>query len=213
MKRLRVAFVSVVPSPYQRDIFAALATRPELDLSVFYMEKAAPDSPWPEKPLAPYESYLSGFWLPLGSRRVHLNWPLPRFALFDVVVLNTLMSATAQWLMRVSFRGMRWMFWGEKLGRRGGLHQMLAAPLHRAAAIVGIGRWATDDYRQRFPEPRHFNIPYHCDLTPFLHSDRAERRADSVTFLFCGQMIARKGLDLLLEAFAGLEHRARLLLV
>ncbi len=59
---LRVAFICVVPSPYQRDLFAALAARPEVDLHVYYMERAAPDSPWPEKPLAAYEEYLKGFW-------------------------------------------------------------------------------------------------------------------------------------------------------
>jgi len=37
------------------------------------MERAAPDSPWPEKPLAPYEQDLAGVCFTLGSRRVHWN--------------------------------------------------------------------------------------------------------------------------------------------
>src|SRR3954467_9628238 len=113
---LRVAFICVVPSPYQRDLLAALAARPEIDLLVYYMERAAPDSPWPEKPLAPYESYLPGFWFPIGSRRCHVNWGLPDFRRYDVVVLNTLMSLTAQWLMRGPLRRRPWIFWGERLG-------------------------------------------------------------------------------------------------
>jgi glycosyltransferase involved in cell wall biosynthesis len=218
---LRVAFICVVPSPYQRDLFAALAQRPEVDLQVYYMERAAPDSPWPEKPLAHYEHYLRGGWFALGSRRVHVNWPLPDLSKHDVVVLNTLMSFTAQNLMRVRLRRKRWLFWGERLTRKfaagfslaGGVHRWLTAPLHRAAGIVGIGRWATEDYQARFPEPRHFNLPYHCDLAQFLAQPRHTRASDSVTFLFCGQMIARKGLDLLLTAFAQLPVRAHLLLV
>ena len=75
---MKVAFVSVVPSPYQRDLFRALAARTEAELSVFYLEAAAPDSPWPQKPLAPYEEILRGTWLPLGSARCHVNWPLPK---------------------------------------------------------------------------------------------------------------------------------------
>ena len=74
---MKVAFVSVLPSPYQRDLFAALAARSDVTPRVFYMERAAPDSPWPERPLAPYESYLPGFWFSLGHARVHLNWRLP----------------------------------------------------------------------------------------------------------------------------------------
>ncbi|HEV7402495.1 MAG TPA: glycosyltransferase family 4 protein [Chthoniobacteraceae bacterium] len=217
---LRVAFICVVPSPYQRDLLAALAARPEVDLHVYYMERAAPDSPWPEKPLAPYEEYLPGFWFALGSRRIHVNWPLPDLSGYDVVVLNTLMSFTAQWLMRVRLRGRRWLFWGERLTRGvpdpspfAAIHRWLLGPLQQAAGIVGIGKWAVDDYRARFGGSRYFNIPYHCELAPFLAQARHVREDDAVTFLFCGQMIARKGLDLLLAVFLKLPARARLLLV
>ena len=210
---MKVAFVSVVPSPYQRDLFRALAARTEVELSVFYLEAAAPDSPWPEKALAPHESILHGTWLPLGAARCHMNWPLPKLRDYDVVVMNTLMSLTGQWLMRTSLRGRRWIFWGERLGRGGALHAALAAPLHRAAGIASIGTFAERDYRERFPEPRHFCIPYHCDLTAFLATPRRVRDDGRVVFLFCGQMIARKGVDLLLAAFQRLGESARLLLV
>lgn len=209
---LRIAFVSVVPSPYQRDLFAALAARPEVALSVFYMEKAAPDSPWPQTALADYEKRLPGFWFPLGSARVHLNWRLPSQRDFDVIVCNTLMSLTGQWLMRAKLRKARWMFWGEKLGARTRMHDVLSAPLRRASGIAAIGTRAARDYTERFPGVPVFNIPYHCALSPFAIA-RTARDAAAVTFLFCGQMIARKGLDILLAAFVQLPASARLLLV
>jgi glycosyltransferase involved in cell wall biosynthesis len=216
--KYRVAFLSVVPSPYQRDIFAALARRDDVDLRVHYMEAAAPDSPWPEKPLPDYSEILRGFWFALGSARCHVNLPLPDFRDRELVVLNTMMSVTAQWLMRRGLRGKPWIFWGERLAegsRRGALHNRLTAPLHRAAAIVGIGSLAERQYAARFPEPRHFCIPYHCELAPFLASERPPRDPDAPVFFFCGQMIARKGLDHLLAAFselAGRHPRGRLLL-
>lgn len=83
--------------------------------------------------------------------------------------------------------------------------------MHRAAGIAAIGTLAQRDYAARFPEPESFNIPYHCELAPFARPPRAP--AQEVCFLFCGQMIARKGVDLLLQAFTLLEPRARLLLV
>lgn len=217
---LDVAFVSVVPSPYQRDIFRALATRPEVRLRVFYLEEESPDSPWPRTALAPYESILPGTWLPLGSARVHLNKP-PDLRSFNVVVLNSLMSLTAQWLMRVPLRNRPWIFWGERLSHPSNAaapawHRALTAPLNQAAAIAAIGSWAEREYRERFPEPRHVCIPYCCDLDPFLSLPRRQRADGEVVFLFCGQMIARKGVDLLLQAFTQLVRegaRVRLMLV
>ena len=50
-RKHKVAFVTIVPSPYQRDLFGALAAREEIDLNVLYLESAAPDSPWPDKEL------------------------------------------------------------------------------------------------------------------------------------------------------------------
>ncbi|MGA3172463.1 MAG: glycosyltransferase family 4 protein [Chthoniobacteraceae bacterium] len=215
--KYRVAFLSVVPSPYQRDIFAALSRRDDVDLRVHYLEAAAPDSPWPDKPLPPCSQILPGFWFPIGSARCHVNLPLPDFRDRDIVVLNTMMSLTAQWLMRAALRRKPWIFWGERLaGRaRGGLHRCLTSPLHRAAAIVGIGSLAERQYAAMFPEPRHYCIPYHCELTSFLTAQRPARDPAETVFLFCGQMIARKGLDHLLQAFTSIAARyprSRLLL-
>ena len=37
MKRHKATFVSIVPSPYQRDLFAALAARDDVELNVYYI--------------------------------------------------------------------------------------------------------------------------------------------------------------------------------
>jgi hypothetical protein len=99
-----VAVVSVVPSPYQRDLFGALARRPEVTLKVFYLEASTPDSPWPETPLAGHEMVLPGVCGSLGGVRCHVNWALPDVSRYDVVALNTLFSVTAQRLARRSRR-------------------------------------------------------------------------------------------------------------
>lgn len=221
MSRLRVAFVSVVPSPYQRDLFRALARRPEITLDVHYLEAASPDSPWPEKPLADYEHILPGFWLPAGSARLHLNWNLPDFGKYDIVVMNSLISFTAQWIMRFRLKGRPWYFWGERLrprqtGRRQAVRDFISAPLRNAAGIAGIGSRAEADYRDKFPGVAHFSVPYYCDLGPFLAEPRPARDPAQTVFLFCGQMIERKGVDLLIAAFAqiiGKNQNAKLLLV
>jgi glycosyltransferase involved in cell wall biosynthesis len=120
-------------------------------------------------------------------------------------VLNSFTSLTAQYLMRGPLRNRRWIFWGERLRENAGIKQAiqrsLSAPLGRAAGIVGIGRMAEEDYRRRFPHLPHFCIPYHCDLSAFFAVRRDRGPVAPMRFLFCGQMIARKGVDLLLTAF------------
>jgi glycosyltransferase involved in cell wall biosynthesis len=219
--RKKVLLITIVPSPYQRDLVEALAARDDVDLSVCYMEAASPDSPWPAVPLRPFERILPGFWVPFRGARWHFNWRLPVLDTADFVVLSSFSSWTGQWLMRHGVRGKKWLFWGERLntqpvGWRHAAQNNLTAPLAQATAIVGIGRAAQEDYERRFPGPRHFCIPYHCDLSAFTTSDRDGRERTPLTFLFCGQMIQRKGVDLLLAAFERLVARsvdARLLLV
>jgi glycosyltransferase involved in cell wall biosynthesis len=205
MSRHKVAFVTIVPSPYQRDLFSALAKRNEIDLNVYYLEPGSPDSPWPAADLASYEHLLPGFWLPLGPMRVHMNWPLPSFARTDFVVLSSYTSLTGQWLMRAGLRRSRWVFWGERprahVGMKGIVQRGLMSPISKATAVVGIGQVARAMYQDHFPHQKTFCIPYHCDLAGFHLSKRDTRSEGTLAFLFCGQMIARKGVDILLQAF------------
>jgi len=219
--KYRVIFVTVVPSPYQRDLFASLAERGDLELAVYYLEAASPDSPWPEAPLRAFEHILPGFWLPLGPARLHFNHRLPDLSQADFIVLSSYMSMTGQLLMRWGMRGKKWLFWGERLRVQPAkwkafIQKSLVKPMASAAGIVGIGREAEKDYARRFPGIPHFCIPYHCDLAPFQTSRRDRTEEETITFFFCGQMISRKGVDLLLVAFdrliaQGIE--AKLLLV
>lgn len=202
----RVHFVTIVPSPYQRDLFTALAARSDIDLHVHYMEAASPDSPWPEAPLRPFERIMPGFWIPFRGARWHFNWRLPRCRDADFVVLSSFSSWTGQRVLRQRDSRARCLFWGERLrpqpaGWRELVQRKLTEPLSRVTALVGIGRAAEADYAARFPGPRHFCIPYHCDLSAFMALRRPMDPRRPFTFLFCGQMIRRKGVDLLVAAF------------
>ncbi len=209
-KARRVGILSVVPSPYQRDLFEALSRRPEVDLSVFYQERQSHDSPWPEAPLAAYEKILPGFYLRIGTVRSHVNWSLPSIPNFDLWIINaSLTSATAQGLMRGGLAGEKWLFWGERLTRsdspwRTWMQDYLASALDGATAILSIGSLARRDYERRFPTLQHATIPYCTRLEDFSRAAEKRRESSDVTFLFCGQMIPRKGIDLLLASFARL---------
>jgi glycosyltransferase involved in cell wall biosynthesis len=217
--RINVVFYSIVPSPYQRDLFYALFQHPEINLQVYYLEAGVADSPWSQKALQPYEKVLPGFFLSWGASRFHLNWHLPNLRDVDIVVLNGYQNFTAQLLLWIYASRVPCIFWGEKIvansgGIKGRLQNILAQALKRCQAIVAIGSRAQQDYEQRFPKHLVFNIAYYCNLSDF--KPTVQRPRDPITVLFCGQMIERKGVDLLLQAFDRLIQtgvKAQLLLV
>jgi glycosyltransferase involved in cell wall biosynthesis len=220
VNKTKIIFYSIVPSPYQRDLFYALSQLPELELQVCYLEESVADSPWPEKPLQLYEKVLAGTHLKWGASRFHLNWHLPNLSNIDVVVFNGYQNIVTQWILRTKGRNIPCIFWGETMlgsrdGIKGKIQRVFADSLNQCAAIAAIGTKAQKDYQQRFPNKPIFNIPYYCDLTEF-SQNRPERPKNPVTIVFCGQMIARKGVDLLLKAFSRIIDdglQAKLLLV
>lgn len=220
MRDLKVTFYSIVPSPYQRDLFYALSQVPGLDINVFYLEAAYNIYPWPKTPLNSYEKVLPGFVLSWGGSRFHVNWHFPNIQQSDVIVFNGYMNITTQLLLRLYSSKIPFIFWGEKIvGSTGSLKSKLqkffADSLKNCSAIAAIGSLAQADYISRYPDQLIVNIPYCCDITNF-SQNLPQRPRIPTTILFCGQMIARKGIDILLQAFdrlvsAGLQ--VKLLLV
>jgi glycosyltransferase involved in cell wall biosynthesis len=216
---IKAIFYSVLPSPYQRDLFYALSQCRDVDLQVYYLESTYSDNPWAEKELQPYESVLPGRPLTWGSSRFHLNWHLPELQKADVVVFNGYQNSIAQFILHTQAATVPCIFWGEKMvaassGVKGKLQRLLAQGLQNCRAIAAIGSRAQQDYQRRYPQHQVVNIPYYCNLQSF--SDSRQRSSSVPTILFCGQMIERKGVDLLLMAFGRLVANginARLLLV
>jgi glycosyltransferase involved in cell wall biosynthesis len=128
----------------------------------------------------------------------------------DVVVVSGYSSLTSQVVMRwLRRRGLPWIFWGEVPGIRSlrGLKARLRSLAMRPAlqwpsAIAGIGSGAVEQYRRHArPGCPVVNIPYHTDLSMFSEATR-NSQPDRVRMLYCGQLIARKGVIPLMEAFS-----------
>ncbi len=221
MKPPKIAFFTVMPSPYQRDLFEALAKENEVELTIYYQQPGAQDSPWKRAELNSYERLLPGRGFEFLNVRFQFNRKLPAADEADLWVINgSLTSPSAQWMMRRNPGNSRWIFWGEQIRPTSNLlkqhlQQFLSCPLAQASAIAAVGSRAARDYALRFPGQRIWNIPYHCDLRPYRAIGQKRRTNTEVTFFFCGQMIRRKGIDILLEAFTRLcqgNTLARLLL-
>lgn len=205
-----VTIASVTPSPYQRDLFLALHRALDGNLEVFYFEEVPDDSPWTVGPLNSWETILPGRVLGKGRVRCHVNSDLPSLEKTAVGIVNAPVTAltTRRFIQRFRRGSIPWVFWGEYLlprtGIRGWLQRSLTAILETSTLIVAIGERAREDYQSRFSENKIANLPYSTDLRAF--SEASKKRTDSVRcrFLFAGQMIERKGVDILLAAFSRL---------
>jgi glycosyltransferase involved in cell wall biosynthesis len=227
--QLNISFLTVMPSPYTQDLFAAMRQDGRIRPRVYYMEMAAPDTHWGNVSLSEYERVLPGFWLPFLGGRVHFNRGTVRAIAADrpdLVVVSGYMTFTVQIVMRwLHMKRIPWVFWGEVPGmrrRRGvaaALRSLAQRPVARwSSGIAAIGSRAAMAYRQMTRDTCPVaNIPYCCDMQPFFDISRQRRDAAAgVRFLYCGQLIHRKGVDLLIAAFcyaASLFPRIELVLV
>jgi glycosyltransferase involved in cell wall biosynthesis len=213
---LRVTFLTVMPSPYMRDLFEAFNNDPRFRLRVKYLEGdavAAPGTYWKERPLPEYATVLSGRWYRFWGARVHVNSEVVKSLHADrpdlVVVAgyNALSSQIAMWWLRLA--RIPWIFWGEIPGfeKRGFLARSLRWLAQRPAvclssAVAGIGTKAVQVYRKMVSQSRPvWNIPYCCDLERFNPHRTSVSRGKGLRFLYCGQLVPRKGVDLLVRSF------------
>jgi glycosyltransferase involved in cell wall biosynthesis len=210
---LRVTFLTVMPSPYTLDLFRTIEADGRILPQVLYMEMAAPDTYWGSVELPSYSRILPGRWTNFGGGRIHCNVGVIRAIQQtkpDVVVIAGYSSFTTQVAMRwLHWKQLPWVFWGEVPGMRrlkGWKNRLRSWAQYPAVAwpnaIAAIGTAAANEYRQLAHSTCDVaNLPYVTDLSPFLN--QLQQRADDgrIRILYCGQLIFRKGVDLLLSAF------------
>jgi glycosyltransferase involved in cell wall biosynthesis len=216
--RRRIAFLTVMPSPYQRQLFQALHSD-GIKIRVLYYTPSAADRNWLVRPLSPYEEILPGRTIGWLGPSAHFNPGIGETLKKDcseLFVLSDYSAQTTQIAMRLLIhRRKPWVYWGElpglnQRGRLGSLlRKQLQRPISNARAVAAIGSAAVDAYQILFPRIRVFNIPYFCDLSPFraAATERWTRAKGTVDVLFSGQLIERKGVDLLIRAFAQISDR------
>jgi glycosyltransferase involved in cell wall biosynthesis len=203
---MKVFVLTDSPSPYQVELFNEIETQGNCELKVGYLRSRDPLRQW-----TPPDIRHESIDLDAGGARQAREAARES----DLVVFNYYFHAHAAELIgeRATCGG-PWCFWGERPGFRqpawaalGGrlLRRWKLARLHGSSVpIWGIGKFAVDEYRREFGTRRsYFNLPYFSNLERFGNAQRAERGSARV-FLFCGSLIARKGVDLVVRAFVRL---------
>lgn len=203
-----IVVLTHLTSPYQVELFNAIAASRQCNLEVFYLHSSSPIRSWRPRPIE-HRHVVVG-------RRVEAA-ESERLASADLVVFNYYDDARATKMIGQRDRtGKPWCFWGERPGVRipgwiGRLYRRrrLGRLVRSHAPIWGIGQFALEQYRREFGIDRSFqNLPYYSDLSRFAHRHGLTRyNRGTTTFLCAGALIPRKGVVLLAQAFRRLAER------
>jgi glycosyltransferase involved in cell wall biosynthesis len=215
-RELRVTFLTIMPSPYIQDLFAAMQSDGRIEPQALYLETSAPCTYWQEAALPGYARVLPGRWYGISGARLHWNGGVIsalRESRSDVFVIGGYAGLTQQAAMRWLNRSRRpWVFWGEVPGfeRRGtlgrGIRRIAQRPVRKADAVAAIGARAAAAYRELCgPGMPVVDLPYVCELEPFQRARRTPTSGE-VRLLYCGQLVERKGVDVLIRAFCRLAQ-------
>lgn len=199
-----VAILTHIPSPYQVELFDALAADGRLRPSVVYVYRSHQARHW-DSPVPAHEHVV------LNDGPTVRSLAEERVMTADFAVFNWYDDPLVRTLIRRRAASERpWCLWGERPGAAGWgflgrlARRFLLRPLRRnQAPIWGIGSWAVDAWRKEFgPSHQYQNIPYFSDLNRFIPGPNRSRQPSVRRILYSGSLIRRKGVDLLAEAFA-----------
>jgi glycosyltransferase involved in cell wall biosynthesis len=201
---MRIAIATDIPSPYQVEFFNALAQLDGSKVSIIYSRKSAKERDWQIVSIRHEHFFLD------GTRESEI---VEEIIGCDLVVFGGYRPPKVAALMKLRNRsGKAWVFWGERPGFHfpgwlGRMYRSWALREVRSAGVPvwGIGEWAVDGYRSELGTGHYFlNVPYFSDLKPFLAIERQFAPGQRCRFLFSGSFIRRKGIDLVISAFARL---------
>ncbi len=217
---MKVAIWTTLPNHYQASFFSALRDA-GVDLAVRYLHRVRDDrrkmgwNPFEDLPAG--ETYVGGRDV-LQSLE---DWPerIHVFSGYRDPVLRGLLDS-------LCMRGAKWVHWSEP--SHPGLKWGLSLPLKRSYArrinehalgAFGIGERAIADFQRWGVRPDklcflpYSNVSYGLDGTHDRECDAFTK--GRFTFLFSGALCQRKGIDVLLKAFAPVARRgsASLILV
>jgi len=209
-KTMSIHWVRYEPTFYYDDFLRTISAEPEIDLMVHYDVPELGHYPW-KRPLRqgypsrvrPSKSRFDSHLLRQALRDreaffLMAGWWTPTM----VALINELM------LLRRPFA----VFTDTPVvsGRRGGIVQSarkrwLSLVFKRASAVLATGRPGVEALVQMgCPPHRTVNLPWFVELPAddeVRESWRA-RKANEVIFFSCGRLVAQKGYDILLRAFA-----------
>lgn len=222
---MRVGLLTNIPTPYRLPLFQRLSERPGIALSVAFCAASEQNRRWQlVSPFSFDHVILPGGTLNLTSTdlvAIHVNGGVAEWVgarRLDALIVGGWSSPTYLWAAAYCRRrGIPVVLWAGSTAGEPSLGRLLTLPIVRlmvraASAYIAYGT-AAARYLIGLGAPAA-KIAHALNTVDLEHwagaAARADRAAlrrdlalgDRITFLYVGQLIRRKGVDLLLEAFA-----------
>jgi glycosyltransferase involved in cell wall biosynthesis/peptidoglycan/xylan/chitin deacetylase (PgdA/CDA1 family) len=207
---LRIGLLLDHPSPHMVALLDALAERTDCVAKVVYCDKTAPGRSWGAPVGKLPHSFTQGITLP-GKLRLNPGITQALTSVkADIWVVNSCYTSPstllAAWWLTSS--AIPWVYVNEPPQPRnlvvGGLRKpLLSFVLERASAVIGMGRHAQAIYNSALKHPKpSASVPYYIELNGLYDLPLPEPPSvgQPVRFVSSGQMIKRKGFDILLKA-------------
>jgi glycosyltransferase involved in cell wall biosynthesis len=205
-----------IPSPYQVELFNAVAEEASLELRVWYCAAGDSRRSWVTPALRHW--HRVGRSVRVVGRHDHYYLdPRPAQEIVrwrpDVAVLSVYSMPTVQLaIWRASIASIPWVYWGEAVatGRRGVLGRALRTvalwPMRqKAVGLWAVGRRAVANFGNVIsPRGPVLNVPYFSDLKRFQATAQSRQEPEQPVLLYVGAFSRRKGVDVLARAFSRL---------
>ena len=217
-RTLRIAWLTARPCPLQNSLLDAIAAHPGIEVEVLFCNGRTASRTWNWEAVG--GRYTARVLRGLTYRGYHLNpgvIPSCVRKKYDLFIVTSYAQPTMQLAMLALTAGGRpWALWAERPGMnslsrgRSILRSLgLLLPSRYADCVIGIGELA----RQAFEHlsegrGRVYSLPYLVRLEPFLCLPPRDRADRQIRFLFSGQLIPRKGIDLLCAAAASVLEKS-----
>lgn len=209
---MRVAFLSNYPVPYQRELLAAIERAGQIEMHPFFLGAKDPGRSWPDERQIARARILPSFGLPRAPAELRIFPTLAAELLrvrADVTLVCGYSHAAFQAAMATLAIARRpFLVWAELPRLDAGsapvrfARRALIAPINASRGLLAIGARAAQRWRSALRDGVPVvNYPYSCDIQRYRDIPRAPRGDRPFTFLFSGQLIERKGVDILLAAF------------
>jgi glycosyltransferase involved in cell wall biosynthesis len=210
--RLHVAWLTNAPSGDMIDLLTAFASRPEINLNVIYCSPHALKGQIDCQAPGGQGRALKGFRLPGPNGGLFINPSIASVlarSSYDVLVIGGYAHPTMQLAMLVrSLQNKPWVLFAERPGMnktvywRNWARKLVMYMTRSANGVIATGRLAQKAFSsQTRPPDELFSLPYVIDHHEFLKITRRRNRTGTVSFMACGDLIHRKGIDVLIKAF------------